>query len=373
MFLKCTMLKIIKSILLAGSFFLLAASASAAKDANDYLKKASQSYNQEDYREAEKAFRQLLKMKVSLHGDFYYFYGKTLYHNGKYKKAAQNLSTFTTTVGNKSKYYSDARRVLMRTEKKLAELKLAERGTAKPDKKKQVGKHSRIPEMVKIPAGSFIMGAIHGLADQKPPHKMTLKNDFAMGKYEVTFAQYDAFAKAAKKKRPDDLGWGRGNRPVINVSLQNAKDYAVWLSKKNNRTFRLPTESEWEYVARTGFKRQFGFNDLTGLGDANCDGCRYFWESAKTIEVGSFESNKYGIHDLFGNVWEWTCSMYTPGGYNGAEKFCVDKNDLDGKTIAVRGGGWNTFSETLRSYIRYNNFPTYAGSELGFRLVEELD
>ena len=382
------MIKIIKCILL-NSFLLLpiflslslfheAEAKENSKDANYYLKKASNAYNQENYPQAEKAFRQVLKMKVPLHKDFYFFYGKTLYFNGKYEKSGDNLSAFTETVGKKSKYYSEANRLLMRSKKKLAKLNLKKTDPVRKDKSKKENKTTKstkqhnTPEMVKIPLGSFIMGSNHGSPDQKPPHRIKMKKHFAIGKYEITFSQYDAFARATKRKKPDDEGWGRGNRPVINVSLQNAKDYAKWLSKKTRRNFRLPTEVEWEYVTRTGFKSQLGFNDLIGLGDANCDGCRYFWESAKTVEVGSFDSNKYGLHDLFGNVWEWTCSVYTKR-YKGLEKTCINTNDLDGKTIAVRGGGWNSFRETLRSYVRYNNFSTYKGKDLGFRLVEELE
>ncbi len=339
----------------------------AVKDANYYLKKASSAYNQADYPRAEQAFRQLLKMRVSLHRDFYYFYGKTLFHNGHYEKSAHNLGLYTETVSNNSKYNADAKRLLLQAEKKLAQQK-----PKKTKKKKKIVRLPNVPEMIRIPAGSFTMGSNHGSADQKPPHKVKIKKDFAIGKYEVTFSQYDVFAKASRQKKPDDFGWGRGNRPVINVSLQNAKDYALWLSNKTNRNFRLPTEAEWEYVARTGFKKQLGFNDLLGLGDANCDDCRYFWESDQTMEVGSFDANKYGVHDLFGNVWEWTCSIYTRQ-YTGDERYCADKNDLIGKTIAVRGGGWDSFSAILRSYVRYNNFPNYFSNEQGFRLVEELE
>ncbi len=356
--------------LLLSSFFLVFISTSLchseSRDATFYLQKASESYNQKDYPRAERFFRELLQMDIALHGDFYYFYGKTLYHNGKYNKAVQNLDMFVETIGPQSKYYSDARHLLKRAQKKLAKLSPPKK------KKKKIINMPGVPEMVRIPAGKFIMGSNHGSPDQKPPHKVTIKNDFAMGKYEVTFAQYNVFVQAVGKKQPDDSGWGRGNRPVINVSLKNARDYARWLSKKTNRNFRLPTETEWEYVARTGYKSQLGFNDLLGMGDANCDDCRYFWESDKTMEVGSFEANKYGVHDLFGNVWEWTCSIYTRR-YNGAERYCADKQDLQGKTVVVRGGGWDSFSAMLRSYVRYNNFPTYRSNELGFRLVEELE
>lgn len=359
----------IHSILLSSFFLLFITTSSgycATKDAAFYLKQASESYNQKDYIRAERFFRELLKMDVALHGDFYYFYGKTLYHNGKYNKSVDNFNTFFDTIGSKSNYAVDAERFLKRAEKKrLKQL-------SKKKKKKKILNLPNVPEMVKIPAGSFVMGSNHGSPDQKPPHKISIKNDFAMAKYEVTFAQYDAFVQALKKNQPDDSGWGRGNRPVINVSLKNAQDYARWLSKKTNRSFRLPTELEWEYVARTGHKSQLGFNDLLGLGDANCDDCRYFWESDKTMAVGNFAANKYGVHDLFGNVWEWTCSVYTKR-YNGAEKYCADEQDLLGQTVAVRGGGWNSYSAMLRSYVRFNNFPSYRSNELGFRLVEELD
>lgn len=360
-----TMKLLIQSVLLAIVFF-ASSSVSVAKDARFYLKQASQYYNQENYPAAEKAFKHLLAMDVSLHSDFYYFYGKTLYYNGKYKQASDNLSSFTETVGSKNKYFADARQLLQKAQKKVAQ-----QSPKKNKPKKKPLKLSRIPEMVPIPAGKFIMGSNHGSPDQKPPHEMQVKKDFAIGKYEVTFAQYDAFAKATKRKKPDDNGWGRGNRPVINVSLDDAKEYSRWLSNKTGRKFRLPTEMEWEYVARTGFKSQLGFNDLMGLGDANCDGCRYFWESAQTVSVGSFEANKYGIHDLFGNVWEWTCSIYTRR-YNGQEQYCVDDNDREGQTMSVRGGSWNTNNRSLRSYVRYNNFPTYMSEEVGFRLMEEL-
>ena len=354
------------SLSLSISLFLFSSFLYAAQDARYYLQQASKYYNKEDFKNAEKNFQQLLKMDVSLHEDFYYFYGKTLFYNGKYKEAADNLSSFTDTVGNKSKYYTDANQLLKRAQKKVAQ-----QNPKKKKKKSKPLKLSGVPEMVTIPRGKFIMGSAHGTEDQKPARKLTIDEDFAIGKYEVTFSQYDAFAKATNRKLPDDDGWGRGNRPVINVSLADALAYTRWLSKKTNRTFRLPTEAEFEYVARTGIKSQLGFNTLMGLGDANCDGCRYFWESAQTVPVGSFEPNKHGVHDLFGNVWEWTCSIYTKR-YNGQEQYCADENQLTGKTMSVRGGGWDSANRLLRPYVRYNNFPTYLSNELGFRVLEEL-
>ncbi|MDX2503578.1 MAG: SUMF1/EgtB/PvdO family nonheme iron enzyme [Gammaproteobacteria bacterium] len=363
------MKKILQCVLFSGLVF-FSMTVMADKDVGHYLKQASMYYNQEEYQKAEPAFRKLLKMNVSLHEDFYYFYGKTLFHNGQYKLAADNLDNYMRSVDDTGKYYADAQQLLNRTHKQLARKASQQAGKKKSQRAFPSGSKI-VPEMIRISADSFIMGSKHGSPDQKPPHKMTISKDFAIGKYEVTFDQYDAFAKALKRKKPDDHGWGRGNRPVINVSISDAREYALWLSRKTRRKFRLPTETEWEYVARTGLKGQLGFTDLVGLNDANCDGCRYFWQSARTVPVGSYEANKYGIHDLFGNVWEWTCSLYTRR-YNGQEQYCADKNDLQGKTLSVRGGGWNSSNQLLRSYIRYNNFPSYRSNELGFRLVEEL-
>jgi formylglycine-generating enzyme required for sulfatase activity len=340
----------------------------AAKDAHYYLKEASKYYNSKDYHNAEKAFEQVLKMRVSLHQEFYYYYGKTLFQNRRYKEAAKQLDNFTKTVSNDNRFYTDAKKLLTQSQQKMA---AQQEKQSKQKKSKAPVKLSAIPEMVKIPTGKFLMGSQHGSPDQLPTHRVTIDQPFAIGKYEVTFDQYDRFAQATKRKKPNDYGWGRGNRPVINVSYYDAVAYAEWLSEKTGRKFRLPTETEWEYVARTGFKSQLGFNDLMGLGDANCDECRYFWESAQTKPVGSFDANKYGLHDLFGNVWEWTCSVYTRR-YNGMEKTCIDEKDLEGKTISVRGGGWNSSGPILRSYVRYNNFPTYLSNEVGFRVLEEL-
>ncbi len=340
----------------------------AAKDARFYLNQASQFYNEGDYKQAEQAFARLIQLQVKLHNDFYYFYGKTLYHNGHYSQAEQYLGKFLKSADSDNKYYIDAR-YLQTKSRKNKQHQVTRKDIPNPSAKPL--KTSLIPDMVKIPADSFIMGSNHGSPDQKPPHKITINQNFAIGRYEVTFVQYDAYARATGRVLPDDNGWGRGNRPVINVSMYDAKAYAQWLSKQTSRKFRLPTEAEWEYVARTGIKGQLGFNDIVGLGDANCDGCRYFWESAQTVEVGSYDPNKYGIYDIFGNVWEWTCSLYTRR-YDGKEQYCADDDELEGKTVVVRGGSWDSADRILRAYVRLNNFPTYTSNQVGFRLVEDI-
>ena len=128
---------------------------------------------------------------------------------------------------------------------------------------------SKGPEMVWIPAGTFRMGDIQGGgdSDEKPVHRVSV-NKFAMGRYEVTFAEYDQFAQATGRKKPNDQGWGPGNRPVINVSWDDATAYTEWLSQQTGQSYRLPTEAEWEYAARAGSETKYWWGNKIGSNKA---------------------------------------------------------------------------------------------------------
>jgi formylglycine-generating enzyme required for sulfatase activity len=169
------------------------------------------------------------------------------------------------------------------------------------------------PEMVKIPAGSFQMGSNDGSDDEKPLHSVTLKS-FAIGRYEVTFDEYDQFAKATGKPKPDDNGWGRGERPVINVSWENAVAYVQWLSNITGKHFRLPTEAEWEYAARAKTTSDYYW-------DGQADDFAWFIgnSAGKTHQVGQKNPNTFGVYDTAGNVWEWVQDCYEVN-YNQAPK-----------------------------------------------------
>jgi formylglycine-generating enzyme required for sulfatase activity len=219
------------------------------------------------------------------------------------------------------------------------------------------------PEMVRIPAGSFRMGDIQGGGDDEaqPVHTVYV-NQFAIGKFEVTFAEYDKFAEATGRKKPNDLGWGRGNRPVINVSWYDATAYAKWLSDQTGKLYRLPTEAEWEYAARAGTETKYWWGNGIDQSKAN-----YNRNLNKTSPVGNYKANPFGLYDTSGNVWEWTCSEYDYK-YNGKEKQCV-KN---GNRLSIRGGEWGDSAGLVRSTNHNGNPPTDRSSGVGFRLVRLL-
>jgi len=226
------------------------------------------------------------------------------------------------------------------------------------------------PEMVWIPAGRFRMGDIQGggSSDEKPVHSVNI-DKFAMGKYEVTFAEYDKFAQATGRNKPSDNGWGRGNRPVINVSWNDATAYVKWLIQQTSKQYRLPTEAEWEYAARAGTETKYWWGNDIGTNKANCykDHCGDKFKY--TAPIGSFNSNQFGVYDTVGNVWEWTCSEYE-NPYKGKEKRCLSKKSANNSSLFVlRGGSWFIYARWTRSAHRNGNEPTYRIFDVGLRLA----
>jgi formylglycine-generating enzyme required for sulfatase activity len=221
------------------------------------------------------------------------------------------------------------------------------------------------PKMVWISAGSFKMGDIQtgGDSDENPLHQVSVKK-FAIGKYEVSFAEYDKFAEATGRNKPYDRGWGRGNRPVINVSWHDATAYANWLSQQTGQTYRLPTEAEWEYAARAGTNTKYWWGNTSSHKYANYNQAEDGWKY--TAPVGSFPANPFGLHDTVGNVWEWTCSKYTYK-YNGEEQRCIDTKNLT--KVILRGGSWNSEQRYVRSSNRGKDTPNDSNDGYGFRLV----
>ncbi|MBX3517233.1 MAG: SUMF1/EgtB/PvdO family nonheme iron enzyme [Rhodospirillales bacterium] len=243
------------------------------------------------------------------------------------------------------------------------------------------------PEMVTLPGGTFLMGSPENetsrYSDEGPQRKVTIP-PFAIGKYEVTFAEWDAcFAVGGcNRYRPDDQGWGRDRRPVINVSWRDAQAYVAWLSKVTGKPYRLPTEAEWEYAARAGTTTPFalpppkGSNDIAAKGLANCNGCGSHWDGKSTAPVGSFPANAWGLCDLHGNVHEWVEDIW----HDSYQRAPVDGSawtDGEGREPSryrvIRGGSWYNSPRYLRSAVHFGLGPDIRGANRGFRVARTLD
>jgi formylglycine-generating enzyme required for sulfatase activity len=226
------------------------------------------------------------------------------------------------------------------------------------------------PEMVVVPAGLFRMGDSQdgGYKDEQPVWVSV--NNFAIGRYEVTFEEYDRFAEATGREKPDDQGWGRGLRPVINVSWKEATAYAAWLSLQTGQQYRLPTEAEWEYAARAGIESQYWWGNEMVSKKANCNGCNSQWDNKKTAPVGSFSSNAFGLYDTVGNVWEWTCSEYERQ-YLGKEQECINNinNEKSQTELVIRGGSCFNKPKDVRAANRNWSKSSLHFYSFGFRLV----
>jgi formylglycine-generating enzyme required for sulfatase activity len=224
------------------------------------------------------------------------------------------------------------------------------------------------PEMVVIPAGQFRMGDVQegGYKDEQPVH-WTSVNHFAMGRYEVTFEEYDHFAEATGREKPDDQDCGRGKCPVMNVSWYDANAYAAWLSEQTGKQYRLPTETEWEYAARANTESQYWWDNEIGIKRANCDGCQSQWDNKKTAPVGSFSANAFGLYDTVGNLWEWTCSKYESQ-YTGKEEECINDDNNQSDRV-IRGGSLFNKPRDVRTANRNWIRPSVRYYGYGFRLV----
>ncbi|MCY1672218.1 formylglycine-generating enzyme family protein [Novosphingobium sp. SL115] len=236
------------------------------------------------------------------------------------------------------------------------------------------------PEMVVVPPGDFIMGSSQEERDalgvvplfdtmESPRHMVTIGYRFAISRYEVTFDQWDACVAdgGCGGYRPADEGWGRGRRPVIHVHYGDAVSYVEWLSRKTGQRYRLPSEAEWEYGARAGTSTWFLYGDKADSAKANFGNT-----IGRTLPVGSYAPNAFGLHDMTGNVAEWTADCH----HNGFAGAPVDGSAWDAalpcKERNVRGSGWSLSDWTTRAAQRINDPVKQRNSHLGLRVVREL-
>jgi formylglycine-generating enzyme required for sulfatase activity len=222
------------------------------------------------------------------------------------------------------------------------------------------------PEMIVIPAGSFMMGS-----PAPAQHKVTIARPFAVSKFDVTFDDWDACVSVGGCPQVTDSRFGRGTKPVINVNWDEARQYVAWFSKMTGQSYRLLTEAEWEYAARAGTTTAYFWGDEIGKGNANCNGCGSKWDTRETSPVGSFKPNAFGLYDMAGNVWQRVQDCYQDN-YNGAPTDGSAWTSGDCNRGVVRGGSWDYLPRDLRSASRAGPATDRRSSSLGFRVGRTL-
>lgn len=234
------------------------------------------------------------------------------------------------------------------------------------------------PDMIVVPAGSFMMGSSSAETGHKPnedpQHTVTIAETFAVSKFEVTFAGWDAcVAHGDCNPHVSDGGFGRNAQPVINVTWADARQYIAWLSAATGKPYRLLSEAEYEYAARAGSQTAYPWGNEIGAGNANCVGCGGRWNGKQPAPVGSFPANRFGLYDMNGNVWQWVEDC-THKSYQGAPQ--DGSAWTAGESCAgrvARGGTFNGLPAGARSGSRLLITSGSLYFNLGFRVGRTLN
>ena len=252
------------------------------------------------------------------------------------------------------------------------------------------------PEMVVIPAGSFMMGSPEtdkeARDNERPQRKVTIAKPLAVSKFEVTNAEWNACINSGgcvyrpsawlqphgrlghqKQLQSGDAEWGHAARPVINVSWEEiTKQYLTWLNRVTGQTYRLLTEAEWEYAARAGMTTRYSWGDELGENNANCKTCKSRWDDELTAPVGSFKPNAFGLYDMHGNVFEWVQDCYHDAAYETAPLDGSAAPETPNCNRVLRGGSWQSNARATRAAFRNAMFPAYRLNGYGFRVARDL-
>ena len=335
--------------------------------ADRYLVQAERLMKENDFKAALEAMEKIVALQkehdLKLPDGFHFKYAQIAMSAGLIEAAIEAVSRYLVTAGRAGKFYREALELLDQAEKKQAEL-LEEANKAKM---------LNLPEMVVIPGGSFRMGCVSDRdcqGDEMPVHEVRIAS-FELSKHEVTFEEYDRFVAATGRRSPEDVGWGRERRPVINVSWEDAVAYTEWLSSQTGERYRLPTEAEWEYAARAGSTTKYSWGNEIGRNRANCDVCGSQWDGEKTAPVGSFSPNPFGLHDMHGNLWEWVQDCWNDS-YEGAPTDGSAWTSGDCETRVLRGGSWDSGPVYLRAANRDGDSTGVRSNFIGFRVARTL-
>jgi formylglycine-generating enzyme required for sulfatase activity len=232
------------------------------------------------------------------------------------------------------------------------------------------------PEMIVVPPGSFMMGSPdteNGRDPREgPQRKVTIAQPFAVSKFLVTFADWDTCVSVGGCPQNSEGSFGRGTKPAINVTWDEAKQYVAWFSQMTGRPYRLLSEAEWEYAARAGTTTAYPWGDEIGKGNANCKGCGSQWDGRETSPVGSFKPNAFGLFDMEGNVFQWVEDCYQES-HSGAPTNGSARTSGNCKRRVVRGGSWYDSPDYLRSANRSRvDASDSRDDDLGFRVARTL-
>ncbi|NEX62790.1 SUMF1/EgtB/PvdO family nonheme iron enzyme [Noviherbaspirillum galbum] len=226
------------------------------------------------------------------------------------------------------------------------------------------------PDLISLPAGSFTMGSNTGDPTEKPEHRVTLASGFAIGKYEVTLEQWNACVDTGGCTKVN-IDASKKNVPVRDVSWDDAQQYVKWLTKITGKSYRLPTEAEWEYAARGGTSTRFWWGEQMRKGTANCKDCGPPWQQDAPAPVGSFAPNPFGLHDVNGSVWEWVSDCWHTS-FKGAPADGKSWEDPACRVRVIRGGSWREDASYMPSSTRFKYDANVRHTQNGFRVVREL-
>ncbi|MFV1975729.1 MAG: formylglycine-generating enzyme family protein [Candidatus Scalindua sp.] len=326
------------------------------------MKAAKMDLEAEKWIDAVESLEKAMKLGVNLPGEFHFLYGKTLFKMGNYEHSLASLTNYLTLVGRDGAFYEKAITLVVNAENKQKE-KMRQRSEIKHQQAEAASENEY--GMVLIKGGCFDMGDIFdtGAADEKPVHTVCV-GDFYLGKTEVTQKQWkDIVGDNPSKFECDDC-------PVERVSWHDVQDFIKKLNENTGMNYRLPTEAEWEYAARSGgWKEQWaGTNDDEKIGE-------YAWygstAAGRTHAVAGKTPNGIGLYDMMGNVWEWCSDIYDSEYYeHSPSKDPWARRHIEGSNRVIRGGGWRSNAECLRTTDRNNFMPTSKKfSDIGFRLA----
>jgi formylglycine-generating enzyme required for sulfatase activity len=227
------------------------------------------------------------------------------------------------------------------------------------------------PELIALPAGSFMMGSNSDDPAERPVHHVSIGQPFAIGKFEVTVEQWNACVDASACQRADIEGNNSKSAPVRNVSWDDAQVYVKWLAKMTGKNYRLPTEAEWEYAARAGTSTQYWWGNEMRKGYADCKDCGEPWSKESPVNVGSFAANPFGLFDMNGSVWEWVGDCWHSS-YKGAP---VDGHVWDESgcpSRVIRGGSWPDGAAYMQSATRFKYSASVRQSQNGLRVARDM-